>query len=188
LVFGMPHRGRVSVLANVFRKPYEIVFSEFIDLKIKEEGWGQIGDVKYHLSTTVVKDYEDGKSIKLSMVANPSHLECVNPVVYGSARAIQDYRNDNNGEKSFGVIIHGDAAFAGQGVVYESLQMADLYEYTSHGLIHVIFNNQVGFTTAPIDSRSAYHCTDVGKTCGAPIFHVNADEPDLVDEVMRIAV
>ena len=122
------------------------------------------------------------------MLPNPSHLEAVDPLVYGSTRAIQELIKDKNREKVIGVLIHGDAALAGQGIVYESLQLQDLVDYTTGGIIHIVMNNQVGFTTNPWQSRSSFHCTEIAKVIGAPIIHVNADEPDLLDHCMQIAV
>lgn len=188
VVFGMAHRGRLHTLATVFSKPLEQIFAEFQE--IKSEGrnvWGDSGDVKYHLGTTHEKEYANGHKIRLSILPNPSHLESVNPVVYGKTRAIQDFEKDKTAEKAIGVLIHGDAALAGQGVVYESLQFQDLRGYSCGGIIHVVINNQIGFTTTPREARSSLYCTDIAKAIGAPIFHVNGDDPVAVDTVMRQA-
>ncbi|CAD8141641.1 unnamed protein product [Paramecium octaurelia] len=188
IIVGMAHRGRLSTLANVFKKPLEIIFAEFQNKYSKEieESWGNIGDVKYHLGVTRDQQFPDGHHIRMTMLPNPSHLEAVNPVVQGKTRALQDICG--NKQNCLGIIIHGDAAMAGQGVVYESLQLENLTGYSNEGVIHVVVNNQIGFTTTPIDSRSGLYCTDVAKAIDVPIIHVNADDPDLVEEIFKIAV
>mmetsp|Transcript_60845 Transcript_60845/g.72227 ORF Transcript_60845/g.72227 Transcript_60845/m.72227 type:complete len:462 (+) Transcript_60845:217-1602(+) len=162
-IIGMPHRGRLNVLANVMRKPMPLIFSEFqgthYDVEEYTKGvntWGLSGDVKYHLGSSMDRTYPDGRSIHLSLVANPSHLECVNPVVAGKARAKQYYCGNSKEDRRnvVPILLHGDAAFAGQGVVYETMQLAGVEDFNVGGTIHVIVNNQIGFTTNPIHSRS----------------------------------
>lgn len=172
----------MSTLHCILDKPSEIMFQEFLEHK-KHNPPGHMGDVKYHLGVTVVKEV-NGKKVNLSIVPNPSHLEAVDPLVYGRVRAIQDKVGERPFNKAVGIIIHGDAAVAGQGVVYESIEMQDLKDYTTGGIIHIVMNNQIGFTTDQHQARSTFYCTEVAKVVGAPIFHVNADEPDLVDKCM----
>lgn len=148
---------------------------------------GTSGDVKYHLGTTFVKTYPNGHSLTQTVLANPSHLETIDPVVLGRARAEQHLMGDVNGDKVVPFIIHGDAAFAGQGVVYETMQMTHLVNYKVGGTIHVVVNNQIGFTTTPNKSRSGTYCTDLARSIDAPIFHVNADSMDDVAKVFAIA-
>lgn len=184
-IMGMPHRGRLNVIANVCRKPLEDIFSQFSALAPADEG---SGDVKYHLGLCLERvNRVTNKMIKLSVVANPSHLEAVNPVVQGKTMAEQFYRDDTNGKKVMSLILHGDAAFAGQGVVYETFHLSDLPDYSTHGTIHIVVNNQVGFTTDPRVARSSPYCTDVARVVGAPIFHVNADNPEAVVHVCNVA-
>eukprot|EP00127_Corallochytrium_limacisporum_P007174 Clim_evm47s243 gene=Clim_evmTU47s243 len=186
LVFGMPHRGRLNVLNNVLRKPLELLFAEFkSDMEPDEEG---SGDVKYHLGMSTDITTKDGNQLHLSLVANPSHLEAVNPVVEGKTRAEQFYKKDFERKRCMSVLLHGDAAFSGQGVVYETLGLADLPHYATGGTIHMVVNNQIGFTTDPRFSRSSPYCTDVAKAVGAPIFHVNADDPEAVTYISELAV
>lgn len=186
VVMGMPHRGRLNVLANVTRKPLEEIFCEF-DSKLAPSEEGS-GDVKYHLGTTTERiNRVTNSKIKLSVVANPSHLEAVNPVVQGKAKSEQFYRDDKRGDKVMSMILHGDAAFAGQGVVYETFHLSDLPAYTTYGTIHIVVNNQIGFTTDPRYSRSSPYCTDVARVVNAPIFHVNADDPEAVIHVCKVA-
>lgn len=151
------------------------------------EDWTNSGDVKYHLGTTFTKTYPDGKKLTSSVLANPSHLEAIDPVVLGRARAEQHLIGDKDGDKVVPMIIHGDASFAGQGIVYETLQMANLNNFSVGGTIHVVVNNQIGFTTTPNKSRSGVYCTDLAKTVDAPIFHVNAESMDDVAKVFTIA-
>ena len=185
VVMGMPHRGRLNVLANVCRKPLEHILTQFHGLEAADEG---SGDVKYHLGTYVERlNRVTNRNIRLSVVANPSHLEAVNPLVEGKVRAEQFYRGDTEGKKAMGMILHGDAAFAGQGVVYETMGMSELPDYSTKGTIHIVANNQIGFTTDPRYSRSSPYCTDVGRVVNAPIFHVNADDPEAVMLVSNIA-
>lgn len=188
-VIGMPHRGRLNVLANVVRKPLKTIFAEFqgVTPEQRDKEWGNHGDVKYHLGTTFEREYPNGKKMQVSVLANPSHLEAVNPVVIGRVRAEQHYMMDTERERVAPILIHGDAAMAGQGVVFETMQMMDLDNYKVGGTIHIIVNNQVGFTTAPKDSRSGIYCTDLGKVMAVPIFHVNADDVEAVVKACRIA-
>jgi len=187
VVIGMPHRGRLNVLANVVNKPLEVIFQEFQGIRTEDDDYSGSGDVKYHLGTSSDRVYPDGKSVHVSLLPNPSHLETVDPVVVGKARAKMDALRDTDGSRVMPVIIHGDAAFAGQGVVYETMQMARLRHYQTGGTIHVICNNQVGFTCDPSDARSTPYASDLGKGFQCPIFHVNADDPDEVCRVFRLA-
>ncbi|MEC7028713.1 MAG: 2-oxoglutarate dehydrogenase E1 component [Pseudomonadota bacterium] len=186
IVLGMAHRGRLNVLTNVMGKPFTAVFSEFQGMSSKPEDVQGSGDVKYHLGTSSDRDF-DGNTIHLSLTANPSHLECVNPVVIGKVRAKQVQRDDRNAEKVLPMLLHGDAAFAGQGLVAETLMISELPGYRVGGTIHIVINNQIGFTTMPAYSRSGPYCTDVAKMLSAPIFHVNGDDPEAVVHVARIA-
>eukprot|EP00331_Platyophrya_macrostoma_P011783 CAMPEP_0176429856 /NCGR_PEP_ID=MMETSP0127-20121128/13936_1 /TAXON_ID=938130 /ORGANISM="Platyophrya macrostoma, Strain WH" /LENGTH=999 /DNA_ID=CAMNT_0017811693 /DNA_START=78 /DNA_END=3077 /DNA_ORIENTATION=- len=190
VVLGMPHRGRLNTLTNVLGKHEKDIFSEFQELHafFDEEVWGNSGDVKYHLGTTYDKTFPDGHHMSLNILANPSHLEAGNPVVAGNARAFQDFLKDSTRDKVLPIILHGDAAFAGQGVVYETMQMQDLFDYTVGGTIHIVINNQIGFTTTPREARTGLYCTDVAKAVDAPIIHVNGDEPELVDLALEFAV
>lgn len=178
ITLGMPHRGRLSVLTNVLRKPLDIIFQEFLgESKDPKAEWGKSGDVKYHLGTSYTRTYENtGKSVEIHLLPNPSHLELVNPVVCGYVRGNQHFTNDYQRRKKAGILIHGDAAFSGQGIVYETLMMSGLYNYRTGGTIHFIVNNQIGFTTTPIDATTGHYCTDLAKAIEAPILHVNADD------------
>ncbi|WP_240037482.1 multifunctional oxoglutarate decarboxylase/oxoglutarate dehydrogenase thiamine pyrophosphate-binding subunit/dihydrolipoyllysine-residue succinyltransferase subunit [Glycomyces paridis] len=188
VVIGMPHRGRLNVLANIIGKKLSKIFTEF-EGHIDPKSIGGSGDVKYHLGMTGRFTSPDGKGeTTVSLCANPSHLEAVNPVLEGVVRAKQDRLN--LGEDGFTVMpvaIHGDAAFAGQGVVAETLNLSQLRGYRTGGTVHVVVNNQVGFTTAPTHSRSSLYCTDVARMIQAPIFHVNGDDPEAVAEVAKLA-
>jgi len=188
---GMPHRGRLNVLANVMRKPMEEMLYEFMEgtIAADEEGLLQgSGDVKYHLGFTMDRPTHNvGKSVHISLCANPSHLEAVNPIVEGKTRAKQHFSGDTERKRCLSVVLHGDAAFAGQGVVYETLELSDIKGYTTGGSIHIIANNQIGFTTDPRFSRSTPYCTDVAKSVGAPIFHINGDDPEAVCWAMECA-
>ena len=159
------------------------------ELEDTSEGadWAGSGDVKYHLGTSHDRTYKDGRKVHLTLVANPSHLEAVNPVVVGKVRAQQDLMKDTEGDKVLGVLMHGDAAFSGQGVVYETMHLAKLRKYTTRGTVHIVVNNQIGFTTNPRDSRSSDHPSDVGKAFDVPIFHVNADDVEAVCRVFQLA-
>jgi len=184
---GMPHRGRLNVLANIAGKSYGQIFREFEGTVDPKSVQGS-GDVKYHLGTEGTFTAESGASTKVYLAANPSHLEAVNPVLEGVVRAKQDRLN--KGGQSFPVLpvlMHGDAAFAGQGVVAETLNLSQLRGYRTGGTVHVVVNNQVGFTTSPTSSRSSFYCTDVGKMIQAPIFHVNGDDPEACARVARLA-
>ncbi|XP_041362850.1 2-oxoglutarate dehydrogenase, mitochondrial-like isoform X1 [Gigantopelta aegis] len=185
-IIGMPHRGRLNVLANVCRKPLEKIICQF-DSKLEASDEGS-GDVKYHLGMSHERlNRVTNKNIKLAVVANPSHLEACDPVVQGKTRAEQFYRGDTDGKKVMSILLHGDAAFAGQGVVYETFHLSDLPAYTTHGTIHIVVNNQIGFTTDPRMARSSPYCTDVARVVNAPIFHVNADDPEAVIHVCKVA-
>jgi 2-oxoglutarate decarboxylase len=191
VVIGMPHRGRLNVLANIVGKPYSQIFSEFEGNLNPAQAHGS-GDVKYHLGATGVYLQMFGDNdIQVSLTANPSHLEAVDPVLEGLVRAKQDLLDKGEGERGNSVVpmmLHGDAAFAGQGVVAETLNLAKLPGYRVGGTIHIICNNQIGFTTAPEFSRSSEYCTDVAKMIGAPIFHVNGDDPEACVWVAKLAV
>ncbi|KAI8428544.1 hypothetical protein MSG28_007312, partial [Choristoneura fumiferana] len=185
IIMGMPHRGRLNVLANVCRKPLHQLFTQFAGLEAEDDG---SGDVKYHLGTYIERlNRVTNKNIRLAVCANPSHLEAVDPVVQGKTRAEQFYRGDNEGKKVMSILLHGDAAFAGQGVVFETMHLSDLPAYTTHGTIHIVANNQIGFTTDPRHSRSSAYCTDVARVVNAPIFHVNGDNPEAVMHVCNVA-
>uniref|UniRef100_A0A3B4G1S6 2-oxoglutarate dehydrogenase complex component E1 n=1 Tax=Pundamilia nyererei TaxID=303518 RepID=A0A3B4G1S6_9CICH len=186
VIMGMPHRGRLNVLANVIRKDLDQIFCQF-DPKLEAADEGS-GDVKYHLGMYHERiNRETDKNITLSLVANPSHLEAVDPVVQGKTKAEQFYRGDTQGKKVMSILMHGDAAFAGQGVVYETFHLSELPSYTTNGTIHVVVNNQIGFTTDPRVARSSPYPTDVARVVNAPIFHVNADDPEAVMYVCRVA-
>lgn len=186
IVIGMPHRGRLNVLSNVVRKPNESIFSEFAGtLTAGDEG---SGDVKYHLGMNFERPTPSGKRVQLSLVANPSHLEAEDPVVLGKTRAIQHYNNDEKDHKTaMSVLLHGDAAFAAQGVVYECLGFHSLPAFSTGGTIHLVVNNQIGFTTDPRFARSTAYCTDIAKAIDAPVFHVNADDVEAVNFVCQLA-
>jgi multifunctional 2-oxoglutarate metabolism enzyme len=191
VVIGMPHRGRLNVLANIVGKPYSQIFSEFEGNLNPSQAHGS-GDVKYHLGATgnYIQMFGDN-DIQVSLTANPSHLEAVDPVLEGLVRAKQDLLDKGDTPEGYTVVplmLHGDAAFAGQGVVAETLNLALLRGYRTGGTIHMIVNNQVGFTTSPEHSRSSEYCTDVAKMIGAPIFHVNGDDPEACVWVARLAV
>ena len=186
IVLGMAHRGRLNVLTNIMGKPFTAVFSEFQGNSSTPEDVQGSGDVKYHLGTSSDRDF-DGNTIHLSLTANPSHLEVVNPVVIGKVRAKQMQRNDHDGTKVMPMLLHGDAAFAGQGIVAETLLISELPGYRVGGTVHIVINNQIGFTTTPKFGRSGPYCTDVAKMLSAPILHVNGDDPEAVVHVSRIA-
>ncbi|HMB77105.1 MAG TPA: 2-oxoglutarate dehydrogenase E1 component [Kiloniellaceae bacterium] len=187
VVIGMPHRGRLNVLANFMGKPFSAIFSEFQGGAAHPEDVGGSGDVKYHLGTSSDRAF-DANSIHLSLTANPSHLEAVDPVVVGKVRAKQDQREDSDRKQVMALLMHGDAAFAGQGLVPETLDLSELKGYRIGGTIHFIVNNQIGFTTNPVNSRSGPYCSEVAKVVQAPIFHVNGDDPEAVVHVARIAI
>jgi multifunctional 2-oxoglutarate metabolism enzyme len=186
VIIGMPHRGRLNVLANIVGKSYAQIFREFQGVYDPRLLQGT-GDVKYHLGAEGQFTAASGRTVKTSVAANPSHLEAVNPVVEGIARAKIDRIGKRPDWPVMAVLMHGDAAFSGQGVVYETLQMSELRAYKTGGTIHLVVNNQVGFTTAPVESRSSVYCTDVAKAIQAPIFHVNGDDPEAVAQVAQVA-
>ncbi|XP_018606452.1 2-oxoglutarate dehydrogenase, mitochondrial isoform X5 [Scleropages formosus] len=186
VIMGMPHRGRLNVLANVIRKELEQIFCQF-DSKLEAADEGS-GDVKYHLGMYHRRiNRVTDRNITLSLVANPSHLEAVDPVVQGKTKAEQFYCGDADGKRVMSILLHGDAAFAGQGIVYETFHLSDLPSYTTHGTVHVVVNNQIGFTTDPRMARSSPYPTDVARVVNAPIFHVNADDPEAVVYVCNVA-
>ncbi|OHB32816.1 MAG: hypothetical protein A2X84_04090 [Desulfuromonadaceae bacterium GWC2_58_13] len=176
LVLGMPHRGRLNVLANIFRKPYATIFAEFED-NLEYAFVGE-GDVKYHQGFSTEIETRDGRRIHLALASNPSHLEAVDPVVEGKCRARQDGYGDNGRLRVLPVLLHGDAAFAGQGLVAETLNLSQLEGYRTGGTMHVVINNQIGFTTLPADARSTRYATDVAKMLAVPIFHVHGEDPE----------
>lgn len=185
VVIGMPHRGRLNMLSNVVRKPNESIFSEFTGSREFDEG---SGDVKYHLGMNYKRPTTSGKHVNLSLVANPSHLEAEDGVVLGKTRAIQQYKNDvGDFKKAMSILLHGDAAFAAQGVVYETMGFANLPAYSTGGTIHIIVNNQIGFTTDPRFARSTLYPSDIAKSINAPIFHVNADDVEACTFVFNLA-
>jgi len=187
MVVGMAHRGRLNLLVNILGKPPQVLFDEF-EGKKQASGIMTAGDVKYHMGFS--SDIPTrGKTVHIALGFNPSHLEIVSPVIEGSVRARQVRRKDMHGEKVMPILIHGDAAFAGQGVVMETLQLSQARGFTTGGTMHIVVNNQIGFTTSnPLDSRSTTYCTDVGKMVQAPVFHVNGDDPEAVLFVARLAL
>jgi 2-oxoglutarate dehydrogenase E1 component len=185
-VIGMPHRGRLNVLANFVGKPFAAIFAEFQGNATQPEHVHGSGDVKYHLGTSGDREVA-GRLVHLSLAANPSHLEAVDPVVLGKVRAKQYLRRDNERTQVASILMHGDAAFAGQGLVAEALELSELTGFATGGTIHVIVNNQIGFTTSPSAARSSPYPSDVAKGVQAPIFHVNGDDPEAVVEVARTA-
>jgi 2-oxoglutarate dehydrogenase E1 component len=188
IVYGMPHRGRLNVLANVMGKPYRTIFHEFSGGSSNPDDVGGSGDVKYHLGTSTDREF-DGIKVHMSLVPNPSHLEAVNPVVLGKVRANQTARDDlGQHEQVLPVLLHGDAAFAGQGIVWECLGFSGIRGYNTGGCIHFIVNNQVGFTTSPQFARSSPYPSDVAKGVQAPIFHVNGDDPEAVTFACKMAI
>lgn len=186
IVLGMAHRGRLNLLANIMRKPYQAIFSEFQGASANPEDVQGSGDVKYHLGTSSDREFDD-RLVHLSLTANPSHLEVIDTVVLGKVRAKQQQRGDTEREKVMGILLHGDAAFAGQGMVAETFDLSQLKGYRTGGTIHFVINNQIGFTTIPSSSRSSPYCSDVAKMVQAPIFHVNGDDPEACVHVARIA-
>ena len=186
IVIGMPHRGRLSVLANVLAKPYRAIFNEFQGGSFKPEDVDGSGDVKYHLGASSDRTF-DGNTVHLSLTANPSHLEAVNPVVLGKVRAKQDQLNDAERRAVLPILLHGDAAFAGQGVVAECFGLSGLRGHRTGGTMHIVVNNQIGFTTAPHFSRSSPYPTDIALMVEAPIFHVNGDDPEAVVHAAKVA-
>ncbi|PKP90773.1 MAG: 2-oxoglutarate dehydrogenase E1 component, partial [Alphaproteobacteria bacterium HGW-Alphaproteobacteria-16] len=188
IVYGMAHRGRLNMLANVMAKPFRVIFHEFAGGTANPEDVGGSGDVKYHLGTSTDREF-DGINVHMSLVANPSHLEAVDPVVLGKVRAQQTNRNDlAKHEQVLPVLIHGDAAFAGQGIVWECLGFSGIRGYNTGGCIHFVINNQIGFTTSPQFARSSPYSSDVAKGVQAPIFHVNGDDPEAVTFACKMAI
>ena len=185
-VIGMAHRGRLNVLTNILNKPIEELLSEFHDLAYDDPDL--LGDVKYHLGYSNKIKTLSGKEVQITIAANPSHLEAVDPVAEGIARAKTDinYKGDYN--RLAPILIHGDASIAGQGVVYETLQMSQLEGYKTGGTIHIVINNQLGFTTNYLDARSSTYCTDVGKILNVPIFHVNGDDTEALVYTIQMAM
>jgi 2-oxoglutarate dehydrogenase E1 component len=187
IVMGMAHRGRLNVLTSIMRKSFDELFAQFSENYIPDAVGGD-GDVKYHLGYNAVLDTTAGPKVEVRLAANPSHLEIVNPVVEGKARARQRIRGDTDRTKVLPVLLHGDAAFAGQGVVAETMNFSQLPGYRTGGTLHFIINNQIGFTTDPSDARSTRYCTDVAKMIEAPVFHVNGDDPEAVCMMARLAL
>ncbi|MDA5095155.1 2-oxoglutarate dehydrogenase E1 component [Aliiroseovarius sp. KMU-50] len=186
VIIGMPHRGRLSVLANVMQKPYKAIFNEFQGGSFKPQDVDGSGDVKYHLGASSDREF-DGNNVHLSLTANPSHLEAVNPVVLGKARAKQEQLGDQDRMQVLPILLHGDAAFAGQGVVAECFGLSGLVGHKTGGTMHIVVNNQIGFTTAPHFSRSSPYPTDIALMVEAPIFHVNGDDPEAVVHAAKVA-
>ncbi|HVU35480.1 MAG TPA: 2-oxoglutarate dehydrogenase E1 component [Opitutaceae bacterium] len=188
IVMGMAHRGRLNILTSVMRKSFDVLFEQFSENYIPDAVGGD-GDVKYHLGYEAVLDTTAGRKVEIRLAANPSHLEIVNPVVEGKARARQRIRGDTETRKRvLPLLVHGDAAFAGQGIVAETLNFSQLPGYRTGGTIHFVINNQIGFTTEPDEARSTRYCTDVAKMIEAPVFHVNGDDPEAVCMVARLAL
>jgi 2-oxoglutarate dehydrogenase E1 component len=188
MVLGMAHRGRLNVLTSIMRKPFEVLFEQFSEIYIPDAVGGD-GDVKYHLGYEAVLDTTSGKKIEVRLAANPSHLEIVDPVVEGKARARQRIRGDTEERRRvLPFLIHGDAAFAGQGVVAETLNFSQLPGSRTGGTVHFVINNQIGFTTQPAEARSTRYCTDVAKMIEAPVFHVNGDDAEAVCYVAQLAL
>jgi 2-oxoglutarate dehydrogenase E1 component len=185
-VMGMAHRGRLNVLANVFNKTYSDIFSEFEGKVFQDEQFE--GDVKYHLGYSTVIPTPTGKEVKIKLAPNPSHLEAVNPVVKGIVRAKLDNQYSGDINKVCAILIHGDAAIAGQGIVYEVVQMSGLEANRIGGTMHIVTNNQIGFTTNYTDSRTSIYCTDVAKTTNCPVFHVNGDDVEAVVHTIKMAM
>jgi len=186
IIIGMPHRGRLNVLANVLAKPLRAIFNEFQGGSFKPKEVDGSGDVKYHLGASSDREF-DGNKVHLSLTANPSHLEAVNPVVLGKARAKQEQYDDDTRRSVMPILLHGDAAFAGQGVVAECFGLSGLTGHRTGGTMHIVINNQIGFTTAPHFSRSSPYPTDIALMVEAPIFHVNGDDPEAVVHAARVA-
>src|SRR5437867_7863421 len=185
-VIGMAHRGRLNVLANILGKSYEKIFHEF-EGDVDPNTTQGSGDVKYHLGADGSHQTPDGRSLKLTVASNPSHLEAVDPIVEGMVRAKQRLVGDTSRSQVIPLLIHGDAAFAGQGVVAETLNLSQLKGYRTGGTIHLVINNQIGFTTGPESARSSVYPTDIAKMVQAPIFHVNGDDPEACVRVARLA-
>lgn len=185
-IIGMPHRGRLNILANTLQKPYENIFQEFIGKEYNENI--ELGDVKYHLGYGNDITTDSGKKVRVHLAPNPSHLETVAPIIEGIAKAKIQHKYHNNYEKLAPIVLHGDAAIAAQGVVYETIQMSHLKGYKTGGTIHLIINNQVGFTTNYLDARSSTYCTDIAKVTRSPVFHVNGDDVEALIYTIQLAV
>ncbi len=185
-VIGMAHRGRLTMLANVIGKGIAQVFSEF-EGEISEDDFEGSGDVKYHLGASNRRQMPGGKAIRVSVAPNPSHLEAVNPVVEGIVRPKQDRLDDQSRERVIPLLIHGDAAMAGQGIVAETLNLSQIDGYNTGGTIHLVINNQIGFTTNPSEARSTGYCSDVALMVHAPVFHVNGDDPEACIRAAQMA-
>lgn len=185
-IIGMPHRGRLNVLANILRKPYENIFQEFVGKQYDEDI--ELGDVKYHLGQGSNVLTHSGANVRLNLVPNPSHLEAVGPITQGIARSKIEHKYDGDPNKLAPIVIHGDAAIAAQGVVYEVIQMSQLKGYSTGGTIHLVINNQVGFTTNYLDARSSTYCTDVAKVTRSPVFHVNGDDVEALMYTITLAM
>src|SRR5437867_3623216 len=187
MVFGMSHRGRINVLANVLRKPYEMIIAEFEGSLLAKEATGD-GDVKYHLGYSRDHTTRAGRKVHLSLAANPSHLEAIDPIIEGMVRAKQQHLNDAEYARVVPVLMHGDAAFTGQGVVAETLGLSELDGYRTGGTVHIIVNNQIGFTTPPEAYRFTPYPSDVAKIIQSPVFHVNGDDPEAAVQAARLAI
>lgn len=187
MVLGMPHRGRLNVLANILRKPYEMILAEFEGTFLTKQATGD-GDVKYHLGYSHDRQTRSGHKVHLSLSANPSHLEAINPVIEGMVRAKQNHLGDTERARVVPILMHGDAAFTGQGVVAETLGLSELEAYRTGGTIHIIVNNQIGFTTPPVSYRFTPYPSDVSKIIQAPVFHVNGDDPEAAVQAARLAI
>lgn len=188
MFLGMAHRGRLNVLANLFKKPYSIIFREFEDTFYPLLTIEGSGDVKYHKGFSTKVKTRKGTDISLHLAANPSHLETVDPIVLGETRARQTQLKDQEKKRVLGILIHGDAAIAGQGIIYEILQLYRLEGYTTGGTLHIVLNNQIGFTTLVEEDRSTTYCTDIAKSFGAPVFHVNAEDPEACIFAAKLAL
>src|ERR1700742_2795719 len=187
VVIGMAHRGRLNVLANIMGKTYEQIFSEFEGTAKMDQTMGS-GDVKYHMGYGSEVQTPDNKTVQLKLMPNPSHLEAVNPVVVGFARAKADVLYESDYDKILPILIHGDASVAGQGIVYEVLQMSKLKGYYTGGTMHFVINNQIGFTTGFDDARSADYCTSIASMVQAPVLHVNGDDAEAVTKCAILAL
>ena len=185
-VVGMSHRGRLNVLANILKKPYEHIFKEFVGKEYEQDI--SLGDVKYHLGYENDVETDSGKKVHLSLMPNPSHLETVGALVQGMSRSRIDIKYEGNFDKVAPIVIHGDAAIATQGIVYEVIQMSQLDGYKTGGTIHLVINNQVGFTTNYLDARSSTYCTDVAKVTRSPVFHVNGDDVEAIIFTVKLAM
>lgn len=189
VVLGTTHRGRVNALGTVVKMPLQRIFCEFNGTinSPNDTSYAGTGDVKHHIGASYDHQTRNGKKVHISLVPNPSHLEAVGPVVSGKTRAKQYYSNDDKRTRNMSVLIHGDGSLPGQGVAYESLHLSALPGYCTGGTVHLVLNNQVAFTTDPIDGRSSEYCTDIAKAFNAPVFHVNGDDMEAVALACRLA-